>query len=88
MKMNLSLFFTGLLQVIFVALNTFQIATFVKKQEPLLLCGIIVVGFIISLIWTFNVKKIAFGTFYDRISYALGAGIGSALGVIVGFILY
>jgi len=88
MKINLNLFFTGLLQVIFVSLNTFQIAMFVKKQEPLLLCSIIIIGFVISIIWTFNVKKIAFGNILDRISYASGAGIGSAIGVTVGFLLY
>lgn len=88
MKFDYKLFLTGLLQVIFVCLNTFQIAVYAKTKHTPILFGIFAVGLIISLIWSFNVKKIAFGTFVDRLSYALGAGTGSIVGVLIGSYLY
>jgi len=47
-----------------------------------------VVGFLISFLWTFNVKKVAFGNTYNRTFYALGAATGSAIGVLIGSIIY
>jgi len=35
-------------------------------------------------VWTFNVKKIAFGDKKDRIVYAGGAAVGAFFGVISG----
>ena len=64
-----------------VAINTYQIAngkTF----------GVFVVGFLISLVWSWNVKKIAFGTTADRFAYALGAGTGSLGGYLAAQTFY
>lgn len=88
MRNYIELFVTGLMQVVLVCLNTYQIAVYSKSNSTLLLLGIVVVGFLISLIWTFNVKKVAFGGFKDRICYASGAATGSLVGVIVGSIIY
>jgi len=72
----MKLFLTGFMQVFFVAINTY----FLSKG---FYAGVFVCGFIISLIWSWNVKKIAFGSTKDRIYYSLGAGYGSLLGLIV-----
>lgn len=73
---NLTLFVTGFMQVFFVAMNTYFIAT--KNVY-----GTGIAGFIISLIWSFNVKKIAFGGVFDRVVYAIGAAVGSLIGLLV-----
>jgi hypothetical protein len=78
---RVKLFATGFTQVILVAINTYQIANrhFV---------GAFIVGFLISFVWSFNVKKIAFGTMSDRIFYSLGAAFGSASGLYVALVIY
>lgn len=72
----MNLFITGFLQVFFVAINTYFIAN-------KMLFGTAMAGFTISFIWSFNVKKVAFGTTKDRIVYALGAAFGSLCGLAV-----
>lgn len=67
------LFLTALSQVTFVAMQPLFIVN--HKVIPML-----ITGFLISLIWTLNVKKVAFGTWTDRIVYATGAMIGSGIG--------
>ena len=69
----MNLFLTGFLQVSFVAANTFFIST--KNLSAVFICG-----FAISLIWSFNVKRIAFSTKKQRIIYAFGAAAGSVTG--------
>lgn len=76
-----SLFFTAWLQVFLVALNTWQIAN--GK-----LAGALVVGFGISLAWTFNIKRVAFGNWQERLVYSLGAMLGTASGLGLAQILY
>jgi hypothetical protein len=68
-----SLYITGFFQVYFVAINTY----FIAKGYVI---GIAVVSFLISLIWSYNVKKIAFGTQTDRVVYSFGASMGGTLG--------
>lgn len=68
------LFTTGFVQVYFVAINTY----FIAKG---MFIGVLIASFAISLIWSFNVKKIAFGTLRERIVYSLGASIGAVSGV-------
>ena len=68
------LFTTGFIQVYFVAINTY----FIAKG---MFIGVLIASFAISLIWSFNVKKIAFGTLRERIVYSLGASIGAVSGV-------
>lgn len=67
------LFITGFLQVFFVSVNTYLIS-------KTLFFGIFICAFLISFIWSYNVMKVAFGTFKDRLTYAIGAGLGSLLG--------
>lgn len=67
---------TGALQVMFVAANT----VFVSRHD---LLAAFATSFMISLIWTFNVKRVAFGDNYDRIAYAGGAAFGCAVGMSV-----
>jgi hypothetical protein len=71
---KMTLFFTGFIQVYFVAVNTY----FLAKEIYL---GVFIASFMISLIWSFNVKKVAFGTTLDRIIYSIGATWGSLLGL-------
>lgn len=77
MQMNLSkikLTATGIIQVYFVAINT----CFLAKEIYL---GVAFAAFAISMVWSYNIKKIVFGTFSDRMFYSLGATIGSLLGL-------
>lgn len=77
----MNLFITGFLQVFFVAINTYFIAN-------KMLFGTAMAGFTISFIWSFNVKKVAFGTMKDRIIYSLGAGLGSIAGLYLSISLF
>jgi hypothetical protein len=81
MKENAQLFTTGFIQVILVAINTYQIAH--GKYA-----GVLIVGFLISFVWSFNVKKIAFGTMKDRLIYAAGAALGSLTGLALSTFIY
>lgn len=76
----MKLFTTGFLQVFFVVINTY----FISKGY---LLGIIICGFIISFIWSHNVKKIAFGSEFDRFIYSLGAMSGSLTAYFLGKII-
>ncbi len=70
------LFLTALFQVCFVAMQPLFIIH--HKIIPML-----VTGFLISLIWTFNVKKVAFGDIKDRLAYAVGATAGTGIGYLI-----
>jgi hypothetical protein len=72
----MKLFTTGFTQVFFVAINTF----FISKS---IYGGVFICGFLISFIWSWNVKKVAFGTLQDRLWYSFGAGFGSLAGLII-----
>lgn len=73
----MNLFLTGFLQVFFVALNTW----FITQRYY---TGVLVVSFLISFIWSFNVKKVAFGNNKDRLIYSLGASLGGLTGLLIG----
>jgi len=75
-KSSLRLFLTAFLQVGLVAINVFQIA----NQHYV---GAVIVGFGISFLWTFNVKRIAFSNLNNRILYSLGAALGTLTGIII-----
>ena len=77
MEKRLGLFFGGFFVVLCVTIQTWFIA---KNFMP----GIAVVGFLISFIWSFNVKKIAFGGMADRVVYSMGASAGAVCGLMVG----
>jgi hypothetical protein len=50
--------------------------------------GSIGVGFLISLIWTLNVKGVVFGTWAHRVVFALGAALGTGIGQLIAHWLY
>ena len=81
MKTHLSVFLSGGVQVFLVSVNVYQIA-----NEKYL--GAIIVGFLISAVWTLNVRAAAFGTIWQRLSYCLGAATGTALGLTITQIIY
>ena len=65
---------TGFIQVYFVSLNT----VFLANNSYL---GVTFAAFMISYVWSMNVKKIAIGTNTDRLIYASGATLGSLAGL-------
>lgn len=75
-KNKYSLFITALLQVTCVAMNV----VFIANNKIILL---LITGFLISFIWSFNVKKIAFGSIVDRTTYATGAMVGTYIGYLL-----
>jgi hypothetical protein len=76
----LPLFLTGFLQVFFVAINTYFIG---KEKYAAVFC----IGIVISLIWTYNVKRAAIGSNLERWIYATGAGVGAVSGLKVSVII-
>ena len=81
MKTNCILFTFAWMQVALVAINTWQIA-----NEKYL--GAVIVGFLISLVWTSNVKRVAFSTMAERLIYCLGASAGTITGLVAARMLY
>jgi len=73
---QLTLFGTGFLQVALVSAQTYMVARAVW-------IGVLIVGFGISLVWSINVRKVAFGGWVDRIIYSSGAGVGALFGMLV-----
>ena len=69
-------FFTSFLQVGLVAINTFLIT-------HLYWLGIFIVSSLISLLWAFNVSKIAISTINQKLIYAIGAGCGAITGLFI-----
>jgi uncharacterized membrane protein (UPF0182 family) len=72
----MKIFITGFLQVFFVAINTYLIS---KKM----LLGVFICAFIISFIWSYNVKSISISGFKNNLLYSLGAAFGSLIGLII-----
>jgi hypothetical protein len=77
----MKLFITGFTQVFFVAINTY----FISKA---IYGGVLICGFLISFIWSWNVKKVAFGTLQDRLWYSFGASVGSLVGLMVSVFIF
>jgi hypothetical protein len=73
-KNSLHLFVTGYIQVFFVSLN---FCFLVNK----IYLGVLLASFMISFVWSFNVKRIVFGSGFDRVFYSLGASMGSIFGI-------
>ena len=69
----MNLLLTGFLQVYFVVINTY----FISNDYYI---GVFICSFVISFIWSLNVKKVAFGKIKDRLLYSLGASFGGLLG--------
>jgi hypothetical protein len=75
-----NLFITGFLQVFLVAMNT----VFVSSG---LVIPMLITGFLISIVWSWNIKKIAFSTIKDRITYSTGAVCGTGLGWYIAILI-
>jgi hypothetical protein len=71
---NIKLFFSAMLQIFLVSTNTYLVA-----NGFMLSAGII--GFLLSWVWSWNIKRIAISSNTERFIYCLGAGIGTTLGV-------
>lgn len=80
MKDKIKLFTTAFLQVTFVSMNV----VFISKN---LVLPMILTGFLISFLWSSNVRKIAFGGMRDRIYYASGAAIGTYFGYVISHLI-
>ena len=81
MKTNIKIFLTSFTQIGLVAINTLLIA----KGYVL---GIFLASFTISLLWSYNVSKIALSDFRSKMFYAFGAGFGSVSGYyLINFLL-
>ena len=72
----IKLLIAGFAQVFLVTVQTYLIS---KVFYP----GVFIIGFLISFVWSWNVKKVAFGTISDRIAYSLGAAIGALVGLYI-----
>ena len=67
-------FLTSFFQVGLVAINTLLIARGLFLE-------VFIVSFMISLLWAFNVSKIAISTINQKLTYAFGAGCGAVVGL-------
>jgi len=74
------LFFTAFVQVFFVSINVY----FLSRNIYL---GSFISSFLINIIWSFNIKKIAFSSIHERIIYALGASLGCISGLYISDII-
>lgn len=74
-------FILAWLQVTLISLNTWQIAN--GK-----ILGALIVGFSISLVWTFNIEHITKSTLGSKLIYATGASCGTATGLILATYIY
>lgn len=72
----MKIFFQSFFQIGLVAVNTLLIA----KQIYL---GVFICSFLISLLWAFNVSKIALSETKQKIIYASGAAFGSVTGLLL-----
>lgn len=77
----MKIFFQSFFQIGLVAINTYLIANGY-------LVAIFIVSFLISLLWAFNVSKVAISTTFQKLIYATGAGCGAITGLaIIKFIV-
>lgn len=69
-------FFTSFFQIGLVAINTYFIS-------HLFWIGIFFASFAISLLWAFNVSRIALSDLKQKLIYAFGAGCGAITGLLI-----
>ena len=69
-------FLTSFMQVGCVAINTY----FITQLNWI---GVFIASFTISLLWAFNVSKISVSTTNQKLTYALGAGCGAIVGLVL-----
>lgn len=80
-RKNFYLFGVCYIQVLLVTVNIWQIT----HSKYL---GMFVVGFLISLLWTINVKNIVVSTIENRIFYSLGGACGCISGSLFSGYIY
>ena len=73
---NMRIFFQSFFQIGLVSISTILITKHIYF-------GIFVSAFLISLLWTFNVSRIAVSTIKQKLIYSLGAGTGAVCGVLI-----
>jgi len=76
----MKLFTTAFIQVALVSLNTYLIANNI-------IYGIFLASFLISYVWSGNVKKIAISSRFERLVYSSGAAFGGLFGYFVGTLI-
>ena len=64
------------LQVMFVTMNIH----FISRG---LIIPMVITSFIVSLVWTYNVKLVSIGCVTDRTYYAAGAALGTGTGYFI-----
>lgn len=74
------IFISGYIQIFLISINTY----FISKGY---LVGVLIVSFCISLLWTYNVRKVNVSTLQSRIVYALGAAMGGLSGAYLASII-
>lgn len=74
-------FLLAWLQVTLICLNTWQIA----NQK---IAGALIVGFLISLVWTFNVQDISRSGIWMKVCYSFGAMFGTGTGLFLSIAIY
>lgn len=69
----MKIFLTSFFQIGLVAINTFLIAKGI-------IVGIFLASFTISLLWSYNVSRIALSDIKSKLIYSIGAGCGAVTG--------
>jgi hypothetical protein len=72
----MKIFLQSFFQIGLVAVNTMLIAKGIY-------IGVFIASFLISLLWAFNVSKVAISTIKQKLIYALGAGTGAVAGLTI-----
>lgn len=72
---------TVFVQVLLVSINVYQIS----HGHYL---GAVIIGFGISLTWTFNIRSVAFGGWKERLVYSGSAAVGTLTGMILPQLFY
>ena len=80
-RKNAILLFSGFIQVFLISVNSY----FIFKVWFL---GVTLASFLISLNWTFNVRKITASTTEERLSYSFGAAAGAAIGLYFSILIF
>lgn len=70
----MKIFLQSFFQIGLVAINTMLISKGI-------ILGVFIVSFLISLLWAFNVSKVAISTMNQKLTYAFCAGCGAVVGL-------
>ena len=65
---------------VYVGLQATNIVQLARHQY----IGAFAVGFLISLLWSWNVKGVAFRSGWGGVTYAAGAAVGTVIGMTIG----